>query len=82
MERKFKRKFNCFFSCEEWAGPSYYLLEVANTSQDCLACPAIAVCEGGADIFPRSNYWRSSNTTDEFDVWYSKDACLYVFNNH
>lgn len=41
----------------------------------CNACPSSATCDGGADMYPLSGYWRSSEYTDKFFSCLLTSAC-------
>jgi hypothetical protein len=48
---------------------------IADNSTICNACPSSATCDGGADMYPNSGYWRSSETTDVFFSCLLTTAC-------
>jgi len=60
-------------ACEECPSGQYSLTE---NSTICSACPSEATCEGGADMYPNSGYWRSSELTDVFFSCLLESACL------
>lgn len=44
-----------------------YMLEQPKAGTKCKACPSeFATCLGGARIYPRSGFWRTSNSSDNF----------------
>ena len=54
-----------------------YLLVVPTTPTDWLTCNTErSIWLGGAQIGPKPGYWRNSNTTDVFQVWYKSSAWL------
>ncbi|TNV74984.1 hypothetical protein FGO68_gene9839 [Halteria grandinella] len=54
-----------------------YLLEPSKKPQQCKNCKnEVSVCKGGATIYPREGYWRSSNLTDNFFQCLNHEACL------
>jgi hypothetical protein len=64
-------------ACKKWTKPSYYLLEEPGEEvTEWLPCQDNFLCLGGNEIYPKADYWRSSNQTDEFELWYADEACL------
>ena len=51
--------FACF-QCEA----NHFSLEVG--SDNCEDCPNEAVCDGGINMFPKKDYWRSGWDSDKF----------------
>jgi hypothetical protein len=49
---------------------------LADNSTLCSSCPSAADCLGGSQMYPKSGYWRSSNSTDVFFSCLLKSACL------
>eukprot|EP00359_Climacostomum_virens_P000523 CAMPEP_0204898508 /NCGR_PEP_ID=MMETSP1397-20131031/1335_1 /ASSEMBLY_ACC=CAM_ASM_000891 /TAXON_ID=49980 /ORGANISM="Climacostomum Climacostomum virens, Strain Stock W-24" /LENGTH=1022 /DNA_ID=CAMNT_0052066371 /DNA_START=57 /DNA_END=3125 /DNA_ORIENTATION=- len=49
---------------------------LALNSTICNACPSSAECLGGANLFPISGYWRSSEATDKIFSCLLEEACL------
>lgn len=51
----------------------------------CKDCPNdVAICDGGAEIYPLPGYWRSSNVSDNFMQCPNVNSCLgrnYPENN-
>lgn len=69
-------KENSCFKCEY----SEYSLNTEDLA--CKKCPSNAVCRGGAEIFVNTEYWRSSNLSDNIIYCHeSKDVCLGGLNS-
>ena len=52
-----------------------YLIDPPSKETPWKDCPiSIAMCLGGNQIYPRSGYWRSSNTSDNIVKWFESVA--------
>ena len=76
---------NCIFGeslsesgkCVECEKGAQYLLMAVNEITRCKECQSsVSFCMGGARIFPKPGYWRSSNISDNFIECYNSKACL------
>ncbi|TNV88070.1 hypothetical protein FGO68_gene15732 [Halteria grandinella] len=62
--------------CRQCA-PGSYLLKAPKQTTSCQACQSEkSICEGGAQVYPLSGFWRSSPESDNIMVCLNPDACL------
>lgn len=63
--------------CAKCAKGDYYLLEAADKQTNCKECLRTkSQCEGGNQIYPLRNYWRSSIYSDNFMRCRNDIACM------
>ncbi|CDW76686.1 UNKNOWN [Stylonychia lemnae] len=63
--------------CRSCQGPDYYLLKKTSKITNCLECQkSKSYCDGGNQVFPKANYWRSSMDSDNFISCRNPIACL------
>lgn len=62
--------------------PGTYLIEHPEEPVPCKKCQdEVSMCLGGSEIYPKPNYWRSSNTSDNFIKCINEKACLGHMDN-